>query len=533
MIKRLLLLVVMLVGLDQSHAFGDQAARVLVMPFESTKGDGRLFWLGEACAVLLADDLNTLGEGAITREERRRAFERLQMPPVAALSDATVIRIGQLVGAEQVILGSLGLENDSFEVRARAISLDTGRLESDVLERGPLADLYAIVDRIAERIVSSPAAPSTLGSTRPPVAAFENYIKGLLAEAPETAIAYLNAALKISPAFDQARLALWDVYSDQGNYVQALEIVQAVAPDSAWAQRAHFLAGLAELNLKKFDDAFATYKSLADAQPVPAVLNNLGIVQVRRGSTPQTGLPMYYFNKAEEGDPDDPDYLFNLGYAYWLAHDLQGAIYWLRETVRHNAADGEAHFILGTALASSGNSREAAREKELARRLSSTYDLWDRRPASDPIPRGLERVKTDMELPHAQRIETALESGEQRDQQELARFYFDRGRRLFEQERDRDALIELNRALYLSPYFADAHILAGQIHLRNGRVPEAIDAFKISIWSAETAEAHAALGEAYRQANDLAAARTEAERALALDRESSKARRLLDMLKSP
>ena len=87
--------------------------------------------------------------------------------------------------------------------------------------------------------------------------------------------------------------------------------------------------------------------------------------------------------------------------------------------------------------------------------------------------------------------------------------------------------VELNHALYLSPYLADAHLLLGRIHLRNGRVHDAIDAFKIALWSAETADAHAALGEAYRQAKDPAAARAEAQRALALDPASAEAEALL------
>src|ERR1035437_2659087 len=68
-------------------------SRILVMPFENVTRDSRIFWLAEASAVILADDLNALGANAITREERRQAFERLQVPPAAALSDATVIRI--------------------------------------------------------------------------------------------------------------------------------------------------------------------------------------------------------------------------------------------------------------------------------------------------------------------------------------------------------------------------------------------------------------------------------------------------------
>ena len=74
---------------------GAQAARVLVMPFENITREGRIFWLGEASAVLLGDDLNALGTSVITREERREAFDRLQVPAAAVLTDATVIRLGR------------------------------------------------------------------------------------------------------------------------------------------------------------------------------------------------------------------------------------------------------------------------------------------------------------------------------------------------------------------------------------------------------------------------------------------------------
>ena len=503
--------------------------RTLVMAFENVKREGRIVWLGEASAVLLADDLNALGDNAITREQRIQAFERLQVPSAAALTEATGIRIGQLVGAARVVVGSLQLENDMLVVHARCIALDTGRIQADATERGPIAELFATYERVARRI----APPSNTSSEEvqrhhPPLAVFEDYIKGLLAETPATAIGYLNAALKLQPTFDRARLALWDIYTDQGDQQLALAAVNAVPNDSPSARRARFLGGLSQLGLKKNDDAFATFKALAEQQPTATVLNNIGVVQIRRGGTPQTGLATFYFNKAAESDPDDPDYFFNLGYAYWQDRDTQAAIYWLREAVRRNPVDGDAHFVLGAALAAAGRSGEAAREKELARRLSSIYEEWEKRPASDAVPKGLERAKTDVELPHGQRIETTLATSEQRDQQELATFYLDRGRRLFQQENDREAIAELSRALYLSPYLAEAHLLVGRIHLRNGRTSQAVDALKISLWSAETAEAHVVLGEAYLQTKDDQGAKAEAERALVLAPGSAEARRLLE-----
>src|SRR5262245_49172224 len=88
------------------------SGRILVMPFENVKRDGRIFWLGEASAVLLTDDLLALGRDPITRPERVASFEKLQVPPVAVLSDATVIRIGQIVAASEIILGSLELDGE-------------------------------------------------------------------------------------------------------------------------------------------------------------------------------------------------------------------------------------------------------------------------------------------------------------------------------------------------------------------------------------------------------------------------------------
>jgi hypothetical protein len=96
------------------------SSRVLVMPFENVTRGGPLFWLTEASAVLLADDLNALGASAITRTERQQAFERLQVPPASVLTDATVIRIGQLVGASQVGRGSLLMDGDALVVHARS-----------------------------------------------------------------------------------------------------------------------------------------------------------------------------------------------------------------------------------------------------------------------------------------------------------------------------------------------------------------------------------------------------------------------------
>jgi Flp pilus assembly protein TadD len=317
----------------------------------------------------------------------------------------------------------------------------------------------------------------------PPLAAFEQYIKGLLAEAPATRINFLNQALKLSPTFQRVRTALWEVYTEEGEHQRALAVVRQVPADSRVARQARFRAAISQLNLNQYQEAFNALQQLNVERPDPSLLNNLGVIQLRRPAGTPGGRAVSFFGQAVNADATDADLFFNLGYAYWLDKDLQGAIYWLREAVRRNPADDAAHYVLGVALQASGSTAEAGREKELARQLSSTYADWEAKQPGNTAPRGLERVKTEVDVVGSLRVEDAIVKAEQRDARELATFHLDRGRRLFQQERDEEAIAELRRVVYLSPYESEAHLLLGRIYMRQGRTEEAINALKISVWS--------------------------------------------------
>lgn len=517
--------------ITQQAAVPAPAERFLIIPFDNPEHAARIHWLSEGAAVLLADNLNALGRRAYTREERLEAFDELQVPSTAALSHATVIRLGQLVGASHVVIGSLRLTGDQITVRAQNIRLDTGRLEQEVEQTGRLEELFAIFDRVGRQIGGM--APEGAGiAARPALPVFENYIKGLMAEAPATKANYLGAAIKLDPSFDRARLALWAAHQDAGNPQLALVAAAAVPDTSPLYTRARFSVALSLIQLKRLDDAFATLKTMSDRAPAATMMNNLGVIQLRRPVTPQTGKATFYFNQAVKLDQNDPDYYFNLGYAYWAEKDQQSAIFWLREAVRRNPADGEAHAVLSAALQVTGAATEAGRERELAAQLSSVYGEWLKKPAgSEPIPRGLERVKETLEPSTMARAESAMAVTGQRDQRELATFHMDRGRRFFDQGSDAEAIAELRRVLYLSPYQAEAHLLLGRIYLRTGQTAAAIDAFKISIWSQESAAARVGLARAYLQAKDEPSARNQLDRAIALDPQSREAREALAEIK--
>ena len=146
------------------------------------------------------------------------------------------------------------------------------------------------------------------------------------------------------------------------------------------------------------------------------------------------------------------------------------------------------------------------------------------------VPKGLERPSDAESTPV--RVDSALVSATQQEYQKLARFHFDRGQRLAEQQHDREAISEFRKSLYLSPYDARTHLAMARLLVRAGRLREAIEALKISLWSEESVEARLLLAEALLGSDETAAALPHAERALQLAPASAEAKALLSRIKA-
>ena len=185
---------------------------------------GSTRWLGEAAASLLADSLTASGIGAWPREDRVEVFDRLQVPMTSELTRATMIRIGELIGASEVVFGEVRV-GESLTVRAHTIRLDTGRRLPDVTETAPVSEMFALFGRVATQIGkhTGRATTATLAPPPPmPLAAFENYIKGLMAATPAAQQKFLESAMSVVPHDGRVLMALWNVYFEQGLHDKAL-----------------------------------------------------------------------------------------------------------------------------------------------------------------------------------------------------------------------------------------------------------------------------------------------------------------------
>ena len=422
------------------------------------------------------------------------------MPPASVLTDATVIRIGQLVGASEVVVGTLQLEGDAWSCTRAHRARDRPHQPRRDRARTGVGDVRDVRSGRAQCSDVRDHPPSR--PAHPPMAAFENYIKGLLAETPATAVATWTRVDGAADLRSRAPGALGRATRSQGDHAGRCRPCRRSRRTRRGRAAPGFLPGFPCSSQSKrrgvhgLQGARGRAADGGDAEqprrrPDPA------------RSAPQPVPPTVLLQQGGRADRDEPDYFFNLGYAYWLTRDRTAAIYWLREAVRRNPADGEAHFILGTALGAGGQHDRGLARADLARRLSSMYEAMGEAAGADAVPKGLER---DQGRRRAAARPTARNG--HRDQRaarpaELARFYLDRGPAPVPAGERPRGHRELNRAIFLSPYEAEAHLLVGRIHLRNDRVREAIDAFKISLWSAETAGRTRRWAQAYLQAKDI------------------------------
>ncbi len=513
-------------------------APVLVLPFQvdaapGTSGlAGAPFWFGEAAAIALTDELSARGVAALPRTERVRVFEALQLPVNASLTRATVIRTGEVIGASAVVVGELTLA-DRLTITARVIDLASGRQWPDVTAEAPASELFDLVARVAALLsphlaMSSPPMPlsprpSPHPSPHPSIDAFEDYVKGLVATAPDVQIRFLDAALAHSPGEPRTLVALWHARTAMGDHARALDAATRVPADARESRLARFLAAQSLMALKRYDEAFKALDALHKDVPAASVSNALGVLQLQRGGTPPGGTPVYYFNRAVDEAYGDAEIAFNLGYAYALAGDATSAVYWLREAVRRQPADGVAHLVLSALLVAQAKRVEAQREFDLAKMLGQAQGAQTA--PTERIPRGLERIEPDLYPPLMRQSAPARQ-----EQEQTAAYYIERGRRFADEFRDREAIDELRRAIYASPYLDQPHLLLGRVLQRTGRLTDAIREFTLALWCQETAEAHASLASAQLAAGKRDAARVSAERALVIDPANALAKDVLRQL---
>ena len=374
-----------------------------VLPFWNATANVRqtnLDWIGESIAETVREAVGSRGLLIIDREEIRDAFHRLSLRQLAGLSQASVIKIGEELDAEQIVYGSFEFTpapatpsassgstpspgvRGSLKISARIIDLKRLHQGPEFAETGALEDLATLQAHLAWRalaLLAPKLAPpeSEFRSVRVAVRldAQENYIRGLLARDPDQKEKFFLQASRLDSRFADPCYRLGQIHYGRKDFRQAAEWLEKVGNEDVHYREARFLLGLSLFQSADYAGAQKEFQTIAAAVPLSEVYNNLGASESRR-SQPQA---VDDFRKAVEDDPSDPVYQFNLGYALWKKGEFGGAVEHFRAVLDHTPEDQMATLLLGRCLKKQGLQARAGGSTGEARLV------------------GLERVKTNYE----------------------------------------------------------------------------------------------------------------------------------------
>jgi tetratricopeptide (TPR) repeat protein len=361
------------------------AGTVLVLPFFNHAQSQNLDWVGESIAESVGDSLASQGLLTLGRADRLEAYRRLSLRPGAELTHASIIKIAQALDASSAIYGTYSLDPNPanpqskgmLRIEAHILDLAKMRLAAEFGESGALEELAAVEARLGWDAIKhlDPATKLTQEvflKDRPPVRidAVENYIRGLLATAPDQRMNFFSTATRLDERYSPPAFQLAKIYWEKKDYKSAGTWFEKVTRSDPRYFESQFFLGLCRFYMNDYAGAETCFNLVAGEVPLNEVLNNLGAAQARQK---KTDAAIANFNKAIEGDSADPDYRFNLGFTQWRAGQYAAAIDSLRAATERNPGDQEATTLLGRALKSDGP-RTGDGRSENRERVKTNYE---------------------------------------------------------------------------------------------------------------------------------------------------------------
>ncbi len=340
------------------------AQTVAILPLFNLSGNENLDWIGESVAETVREALSAEGVLVLDRESREEAYRRLSLRSHGVITHASVVRLAEVLDAEMVVYGSFQVTSpqeaaapgpkSSLELSVRVMDLRELSQSPQDSATSALEDLGEAQMRLAWQVLRRVAGPGAAPSEedflrrRRPVRldALESYIRGLMAASPDQKHRFFTQAARLDERFSLPCYQLGKMLFASKNYKVAAGWFERVDKDSSHYWEASFFLGLCLYQTGDYDRAIVAFQMVADALPLSEVWNNLGAAQSRK-NLPQA---VESFRKASQGDPNDPIFLFNLGYALWKNREFEAAADQFRAALNQSPEDQQAILMLGRCL---------------------------------------------------------------------------------------------------------------------------------------------------------------------------------------
>jgi len=412
-----------------------------------------------------------------------------------------------------------------------------------------------------QRDKALPFSQNTLieAASKVPSRAFEAYIKGLLTASPELRENFFRNAMRLytetqpDGTFADAALELGHLYLGQKKYNESVDAFERVVNahtqcrekargdnriaqcnDESFAE-ASFYIGVIRWEQGNYEQALAVLQPLADDLKLTSVYNMLGAIAVQASraekKNPARAAALLtqgedLLKKALESAPDDRTVRFNLAITQFLNGNFIGSATNLKQVTDANKNDGDAYYVLAKAqneLKQDGSESDANARRLLTmgNRYANFEKEWLKSKTLGELnlrveqPQRKDFVSVVLSKRSAEPVRPSINETEN---------LLNKARASFKNGDDDEAMATIRRILASEPMSAESYLILGKIHLRRADREQAMSAFKTAIfWDNRLIDAHVALGKIFLERGDCQQAKTYAASALEIDKDNVEA----------
>jgi tetratricopeptide (TPR) repeat protein len=521
----------------------------LVFPFENVGAPPRLDWIGEGLEELTIHHLSKAGQLVYSHDGRLNEMDRYGLPPTAKLSRATMLHVAQEMDADYVVFGNFTSDGKTLTINARVLRVGAVSLLPTVQESGPLDTLMELQSKVIWRLLTTTdhnyyLSFSEFSKLQKPLQlnAFEQYVRGLLANDDETRLRDLKEAARLEPEWPEPAFALGQAYYARNDCAAALPWFAKVPATHERSVEAIFATGVCRLRLGQPDKAEEVFAGLQEnlqhssvsGADLPEILNNLALARLRQGNA---AAALTELGRARDIDPDEDDYPFNLGLVNLQQAEWATAATHFAEAVHREPDNAEDYAFLIFAQEKASKKPEAQQERLVAEEAFGENGLpivkWDGRAETlnkyERMKRELDTttLRLDLQDPRAQSATSLAVSNAPID---AAAQHVRHGRQELNAGRFDAAEQEFRAALTLDPQNASAHRELAEIDRRRGKLDDAVAELKLSLAARDSAAVRIVLARIYLEQKKTDLARAEVEKAVKLAPNYPEAKQLLEHL---
>ena len=275
------------------------------------------------------------------------ALDHLGLPQGFQPSRASALKLAQTLDADSIVVGSYTTDGTSIVAQASLVDVPNLRMLPAVSVRGEMRDLIGVFSALAWQLTREldPAfgvAEETFVAAGREIRldAFEQYIRGITEPDQAERQRHLEQAVKLSPGFSPAWMALGREDYNQQQYMEAAAAFAKVDHGGADGLEAGFYGGLSLLFSGEYAPAAQAFADVARVLPLAEVVNNEGVAVSRQG---KDGTSL--FIQAAAADPNAADYHFNLALSLKRHGNVPGAINELAQCLKLRPGDSEAQAL--------------------------------------------------------------------------------------------------------------------------------------------------------------------------------------------